>query len=141
VYHREGLWIGYAIVVSITFVFIIVGFWSIHQNGVASQTTFSSIMVTTRNPTLDRLSVGACIGGHPLPKELAGTKLKFGVLLEDGAPGNSFGRVEHCAFGTESETKEIVKGGAYAGLKRWRGDGRRDDGVGDEKQTLLHADF
>jgi hypothetical protein len=123
VYQREGLWIGYAIVVCVTLGFIVVGIWSIYQNGVASGTTFSRIMVTTRNPTLDKLSVGACLGGDPLGKELQRTKLRFGVLLEDdrgvGDTG-SFGRIEHCAFGTEHETKEIVKHGVYAGLKKWR---------------------
>lgn len=136
VYMREGLWIGYAIVVCVTFGFIIIGIWSIYQNGVASGTTFSRIMVTTRNPTLDRLSVGACLGSHELPKELVTTKLRFGVLLEDGgAP--TFGRVEHCAFGAENETKEIVKHGVYAGLEKWRG--KQDKEIGDwgEKEALL----
>jgi hypothetical protein len=130
VYYRQSLWVGYAIVIFMTFLFILVGAWSLYQNGVASDVLFSRIMVTTRNPTLDHLSVGACLGGDPFPKELTKTKLRFGVLLEDDPREGPLGKVEHCCFGTMGETKEIVKGGTYAGLKRRR----RDD---KEKEPLL----
>ncbi|KAI4938748.1 uncharacterized protein J4E92_000029 [Alternaria infectoria] len=122
VYYKHSLWIGYAIVIAITFAFILVGAWSLHMNGVASDVLFSRIMATTRNPTLDHLSVGACLGGDPFPKELAKTKLRFGVLLEDDPREGPLGKVEHCCFGTMGETKEIVKGGTYAGLKEYRAD-------------------
>ncbi|KAI4609903.1 uncharacterized protein J4E87_010950 [Alternaria ethzedia] len=120
VYYKRSLWIGYAIVIAITFAFILVGAWSLHMNGVASDVLFSRIMATTRNPTLDHLSVGACLGGDPFPKELAKTKLRFGVLLEDDPREGPLGKVEHCCFGTMGETKEIVKGGTYAGLREHR---------------------
>ncbi|KAI4942915.1 hypothetical protein J4E86_009862 [Alternaria arbusti] len=122
VYYKHSLWIGYAIVIAITFTFMLVGAWSLHMNGVASDVLFSRIMATTRNPTLDHLSVGACLGGDPFPKELAKTKLRFGVLLEDDHREGPLGKVEHCCFGTMGETKEIVKGGTYAGLKEYRVD-------------------
>ncbi|KAI4917371.1 hypothetical protein J4E90_003878 [Alternaria incomplexa] len=122
VYYKHSLWIGYAIVIAITFAFMLVGAWSLHMNGVASDVLFSRIMATTRNPTLDHLSVGACLGGDPFPKELAKTKLRFGVLLEDDPREGPLGKVEHCCFGTMGETKEIVKGGTYAGLKEYRVD-------------------
>ncbi|KAF2492195.1 hypothetical protein BU16DRAFT_514951 [Lophium mytilinum] len=139
VYQARGLWIGYAIAVAIAFVFLLVGAWSIFQNGVASDTLFSRIMVTTRNPTIDRLSVGACLGGDPFPTELRKTKLKFGVLLEDGEGRDGpLGRVEHCTFGTVGETKDIVKHGTYAGLKRWRKDAEEEVGDVEEKDALLH---
>ncbi|OCK83676.1 hypothetical protein K432DRAFT_401814 [Lepidopterella palustris CBS 459.81] len=132
-YHAEGLWIGYAIVVAFAFAFLIVGAWSIYQNGVASDTQFSRIMVTTRNPTIDRLSVGACLGGDPFPPELRKTKLRFGVLLEEESREGFPGKVEHCTFGTRGETKEIQKYGTYAGLKKWRG----ERGDVEEKEGLL----
>ncbi|KAL6710201.1 hypothetical protein ACN47E_009147 [Coniothyrium glycines] len=136
VYYRRGLWIGYAVVILITFAFILVGAWSLYKNGVASDVLFSRIMVTTRNPTLDHLSVGACLGGDPFPRELTKTKLRFGVLLEDDPREGPFGKVEHCTFGTVGETKEIVKGGTYAGLRKWR---KTDGGQKyvDEKSSLL----
>lgn len=116
VYYRRGLWVGYAVVIFLTAAFILVGAWSIYENGVASDVLFSRIMATTRNPTLDHLSVGACLGGDPFPKELTKTKLRFGVLLEDDPREGPLGRVEHCCFGTVGETKDIVRGGTYAGL-------------------------
>ncbi|KAF2473882.1 uncharacterized protein BDR25DRAFT_301962 [Lindgomyces ingoldianus] len=137
IYHREGLWVGYAIVVAVAFVSIIVGAWSIFQNGVASDTQFSRIMVTTRNPTIDRLSVGACLGGDPFPKELRETKLRFGVLLEDDHREGPFGNVEHCCFGAAGETKDIVKYGTYAGLRKWRKVDEEEAGDVLEKGHLL----
>ena len=120
VYYKRSLWIGYAIVIAVTFTFMLVGAWSLHGNGVASDVLFSRIMATTRNPTLDQLSVGACLGGDPFPKELTKTKLRFGVLLEDDPREGPLGKVEHCCFGTIGETKEIVKGGTYAGLREYQ---------------------
>jgi hypothetical protein len=139
VYHREGLWVGYAIIVVVAFLFILAGAWSIHLNGVASDTQFSRIMVTTRNPTLDKLAVGACLGGDPFPKELRETKLRFGVLLEDDVREGPLGRVEHCTFGAVGETKEIQKYGVYAGLKKYR-EGEAEKGTAQEKEGLLEKE-
>ncbi|KAL5414119.1 hypothetical protein PMIN03_003369 [Paraphaeosphaeria minitans] len=139
-YKREGLWIGYAFAVAGAFVCLVIGGWAIHQNGVASDTLFSRILVTTRNPTLDRLSVGACLGGDPFPKELTRTKLRFGVLLEENPREGPLGTVEHCTFGAVGETKPIVKFGTYAGLKKYRRDGSEEEGGCDEKKPLLEKD-
>ncbi|KAF1966163.1 hypothetical protein BU23DRAFT_487420 [Bimuria novae-zelandiae CBS 107.79] len=132
-YKREGLWVGYAFAVAAALLCLAVGGWAIHQNGVASDTLFSRILVTTRNPTLDRLSVGACLGGDPFPKELTRTKLRFGVLLEENPREGPLGTVEHCTFGAVGETKDIVKYGVYAGLKEHR----RKASTREEKQPLL----
>jgi hypothetical protein len=136
-YYKRYLWVGYTIVIGVTFCFVLIGAWSIYQNGVASDVLFSRIMVTTRNPTLDHLSVGACLGGDPFPKELTETKLRFGVLLEDNPREGPLGVVEHCCFGTMGETKEIVKGGTYAGLAKYRNKRWTEDGSQDEKAGLL----
>lgn len=117
-YHLYSLWIGYSISIFIAAAFLVVGGYSMWENGVASDTMFSRIMVTTRNPTLDHLSNGACLGNDPFPVELRRTKLRFGVLLEDDSEYAGAGgveeRLEHCAFGTEGETKPIVRNGWYA---------------------------
>ncbi|KAH0534042.1 hypothetical protein FGG08_007358 [Glutinoglossum americanum] len=143
-YRARGLWIGYALAVAMVAVCVAVGAYSIRENGVSSDTMFSRILVTTRNPTLDRLAHGACLGGDPFPKALKQVKLRFGVLDEDlglreeGEGGNvMYGmQVEHCTFGTESETKGIVKGGLYAGL-RGCGDEEEEDGLWEEDDPLL----
>ncbi|KAF2873299.1 hypothetical protein BDV95DRAFT_516925 [Massariosphaeria phaeospora] len=136
-YVPEALWIGYAAAVAVTLVFVLIGLFSIYQNGVASDTQFSRIMVTTRNPTIDRLSVGACLGGDPFPKELTRTKLRFGVLLEDDPREGPLGKIEHCCFGVAGETKEIVKHGTYAGLKKWREKAQEEAKEVEEKEPLL----
>lgn len=135
-YKREGLWIGYAFAVAGAMLCLVIGGWAIFQNGVASDTLFSRILVTTRNPTLDRISSGACLGGDPFPKELTKTKLRFGVLLEENPREGPLGPVEHCTFGAVGETKAIVKYGVYAGLKEYRD---QVDGW-EEKQPLRLED-
>lgn len=122
-YQQTGLWIPYAIVIAMSFVFMVIGFQAMVNNGVSSDTVFSRIMTTTRNPTLDRLSVGACLGSDPFPKELERTKLRFGVLDEETGGETVFSaggtRIEHCGFGTEDEIGPITKGKPYAGMKKW----------------------
>ncbi|KAF2009948.1 hypothetical protein BU24DRAFT_436840 [Aaosphaeria arxii CBS 175.79] len=141
VYHERALWLGYAMAVFATLTTILIGLCSMWQNGVASDTKFSRILVTTRNPTIDWLSVGACLGGDPFPKELRETKLRFGVLLEEEPWEGPLGKVEHCTFGTAGETKDIVKYGLYAGLRRSRREAEREKGSEEEKEALLsHSD-
>ncbi|KAF2755332.1 hypothetical protein EJ05DRAFT_98513 [Pseudovirgaria hyperparasitica] len=140
-YQQESLWIGYAIVILVTLAAMLIGFYSMWRNGVASDTLFSRILVTCRNPTLDRLSVGACLGSDPFPAELSRTKLRFGVLVEESEAEDSrferlFDKVEHVSFGTMGETTEIRKGNTYAGLKRWR----RDYRAIEEENHLLQID-
>jgi hypothetical protein len=148
-YYAQSLWIGYALVVAAATACVAVGAYAIKENGISSDTMFSRILVTTRNPTLDRLAHGACLGGDPFPKVLKQVKLRFGVLDEEGTTGTSredddrpsvlYGmQVEHCAFGIESETKPIIKGGLYAGLREHGGDCDDDESVeGDEREPLL----
>jgi hypothetical protein len=82
IYLSSSLWIRYAVTLAITLASILIGSWAINQNGVAPDTLFSRNLVTTRDPTIDHLSMGACLSGHPFPKELRETKLRFRVLLE-----------------------------------------------------------
>lgn len=120
IYNPEKLWACYAPVVLFVFIFLLVGAWTIWQDGTTFSVGFSRIMVTTRNTTLDEISRGACLGNDPFPSELMHTQLKFGVLNEDseveymGMDGTP--AVGHCAFGVASELTTIRKGVPYAGL-------------------------
>jgi len=112
-YNRKSLWVGYAISIFATLVFVIVGMHSIYLNGITSDTLFSKVLVTTRNPTLDNLvekHEGVCLGGDPFPEELEKTRLRFGII--DRGDGGT-----HTAFGTESETTVMVGAGRNRG---WR---------------------
>lgn len=132
-YHSRALWLEYAIVIPVALIFAGVGFAAMLENRVVSGTSFSRILVTTRNPALDRLSVGACLGGDPFPAELMQAKFRFGVLddidadysLQRDEMLQGGGPVAHCAFGTEAQTSQIVKERRYAGLR----------GIGLKKKT------
>lgn len=110
-YQRMSLWIGYAFSIMFATASLIVGGFSIIANGITSDTTFSKIMVTTRNRTLDRVVAayeGVCLGGDPFPEELEDTQLMFGVI--DG------GARKHAAFGTVGEVIPIKRGDSYVRL-------------------------
>ncbi|KAF2686205.1 hypothetical protein K458DRAFT_441784 [Lentithecium fluviatile CBS 122367] len=122
IYSPAKLWGCYAPVIFFTLIILLMGAWTIHQDGTTFSVGFSRIMVTTRNQTLDDISRGACLGNDPFPMELMHTKLQFGVLNDygeleyigqDGLQG-----VGHCAFGVPSEVSFIQRGVPYAGLRR-----------------------
>jgi len=115
-YNRRSLWIGYAISIFVTLVFVIVGMHSIYINGITSDTLFSKVLVTTRNPTLDKLikdHEGVCLGGDPFPETLEQTRLRFGII--DRGDGGT-----HTAFGTEEETTVMLGAARYRGLEDHR---------------------
>lgn len=109
-YHKESLWIGYAISIFVAFIFVCLGLQAIRSNGFTTDTTFTKILVTTRNKRLDDLVKsyeGVSLGGDPFPRELQTTGLRFGVVDDDGMNGQR--SIKHTAFGTVQETKPIRK--------------------------------
>ena len=115
-YNRRSLWIGYAISIFATLVFVIIGMHSIYINGITSDTLFSKVLVTTRNPTLDKLvrdHEGVCLGGDPFPEVLEQTRLRFGII--DRGDGGT-----HTAFGTVDETSVMLGSKRYRGLEDHR---------------------
>ncbi|KAF2713027.1 hypothetical protein K504DRAFT_369490 [Pleomassaria siparia CBS 279.74] len=120
IYNPEKLWACYAPVILFVFIILLIGAWTIWQDGTTFSVGFSRVMVTTRNTTLDDISRGACLGNDPFPGELMHTKLKFGVLNEDNGAEYTFiegtSGIGHCAFGVASELTAIRKGVPYAGL-------------------------
>ncbi|PSN68309.1 hypothetical protein BS50DRAFT_492588 [Corynespora cassiicola Philippines] len=122
VYDARKLWLWYFPVIALCLLCLGCGAWTIYEDGTTFSEGFSRIMVTTRNPTLDEISRGACLGNDPFPMELMRTRLKFGVLggpsemeyMGVGAEGwQGYG---HCAFGVPAEVAPIQKGVPYAGL-------------------------
>ena len=112
-YNPNTLWIGYAISIFTTLISVFIGVHSIYYNGIASDTLFSRVLATTRNPTLDKL-VGdheaVCLGGDPFPEALEKTRLRFGII--DRGDGGV-----HTAFGTVDETAVMLGTGGYKGLE------------------------
>lgn len=117
-YQRTSLWVGYAFSIAVAAASIIVGGFSLIANGITSDTTFSKILVTTRNHTIDKLVEeyeGVCLGGDPFPKELEDTQFRFGVIDEKSAQVR--GRHQkHAAFGIADEVIPIQRGDSYVRL-------------------------
>ncbi|KAF1999778.1 hypothetical protein P154DRAFT_436488 [Amniculicola lignicola CBS 123094] len=120
IYTARKLWACYIPVIFFVFVFLLVGAWTIYEDGTTFSDGFSRILVTTRNTTLDDISRGACLGNDPFPRELMNTKLQFGVLNDENVDmeymASEGPQLHHCTFGVPSEIMPIVKGEPYAGL-------------------------
>lgn len=109
-YSQSTLLITYLAAGSATFVSLLIGLHALWSNGIASDVSFSRVLVTTRNPTLDRLSESSCLGGDPFPRSLLKTRLKFGELWRKNNAGIE---VPHAGFGTEEEVMPLRKGEKY----------------------------
>lgn len=115
-YDKRNLFISYGVVIVVTMIVVLVGIVSLIKNGVYHDEFFSTIMATTRNPDLDAMSQGACLG---FTKDIAANKLMFGVLVQNGSPkmqggvspDKGFGgAVGHAAFGLEGSVIRLRKG-------------------------------
>ena len=93
------LWEIYGSALAVSVVCIAVGCYMLAQNGVDAEIrhqcggrsilSFSQVLVTTRNQSLDRQCQGAWMGGEYITKTLRDTELKFGevqtgILFENG---------------------------------------------------------
>ncbi|KAL2861718.1 hypothetical protein BJX68DRAFT_223128 [Aspergillus pseudodeflectus] len=106
-YGATGLLTAYMSAVAVSIVCVIIGLVALRRNGVAQGTSFSSVLMTTRNPELDRLAVGQCLGTEPLKDEIGKVRLQFGEI--EGAEL----RRRHAAFGTKESVTALSKGEDY----------------------------
>lgn len=113
-YAAWRLVIVYAISVAIALLMAVMGFVALGRNGMTGNTSFSSILRTTRNPTLDRLMAGGCFGGGPMSPELSELRLRFGEVGLVGTGTRDGERIRHLALGIEGEVFDIEKGGRYS---------------------------
>lgn len=102
IYDRRTLLITYGIFFFVSLIVALLGLRAFLLNGVNCDTTFSTILLTTRNPDLDQIAEGHCLGAQPLSKDISGLKLRFGVL--NGADA------KHAAFGVENSVSHLTKG-------------------------------
>jgi len=70
----------------------------LYTNAVVGQLTFSQVLVTTRNPTLDKISKGAGLGGKYITDRVQKASVKYGKFS-----GREVG------FGTEDEIQSLVE--------------------------------
>ncbi|TVY17514.1 hypothetical protein LARI1_G004665 [Lachnellula arida] len=106
-YHYNPLYLllSYGLAFLFTTLSISLGLYTFHTNGVIHGSTFSSIIMTTRNSKLDEISKGSSLG-RPLDKELKMLRLRFGAINMDG-------KVERAAFGVGDKVGALKKGGRY----------------------------
>lgn len=90
----------------------VLGALALVQNGVASDSSFSTFLRTTRNPTLDRKLRGGSLGGSSFRKRFGHIELKYGELpaKKKGAYGD---RVRHVGMGIKGEVNTMQKGRDY----------------------------
>lgn len=101
-YNWQNLALAYGVGIFVALLGVVIGGFSCITNGYSASMSFSSIIFTTRNPDLDRLSEGRCLPTLPLGKKLGKTKLRYGLLKSDGAAGDH----EHAAFGLAGTIRE-----------------------------------
>ncbi|EPE08740.1 hypothetical protein F503_04327 [Ophiostoma piceae UAMH 11346] len=105
-YARGTLWAVYGAAIGATLLTLFVGVRALLHNGVVSSTSFSSILLTTRNPQLhDKLIQGAgaeachpmtsytrSLGAQPIDRDIGELRLRFGYIDNgSGAPQAGFG--------------------------------------------------
>jgi len=115
-YDMKNLLVSYAAVILVTFIAMCVGIYSLLENGVYHDTTFSTFMATTRNVDLDTMSDGTCLGDV---KKIEQRKLMFGMLINDRGTGSeesvpvngeTGSDYPHAAFGLEGTVVRLRKG-------------------------------
>lgn len=102
-YDRVNLCITYVASLLVILASVGVGGAALWSNGVTSSTVFSTVLLTPRNPDLDRLAEGRSLGSDPLPKDIGKTRLRFGCL----DLGESMARA---GFGVEGTVTLIRRG-------------------------------
>ncbi|EWC48580.1 hypothetical protein DRE_01802 [Drechslerella stenobrocha 248] len=102
-YESRNLTIAYAVGAVVAFLALGLGALGVMKNGVVTELSFSQVVATTRNPELDELMRGNCVGNNQLkPSSLYDVKLRLGELGE-----------EHAAFGTPESVTTIRRGARY----------------------------
>ncbi|KAJ5951220.1 uncharacterized protein N7479_009633 [Penicillium vulpinum] len=105
-YDSRNLLAAYMSALGVTVVCVIVGFFALRENGVSQSTSFSSVLMTTRNPELDDLAKGHCLGSDQLSKEIGDVQLRFGEI--EGSE-----QYKRAAFGTKESVTTLSKGKEY----------------------------
>ena len=103
-YDWRNLVTSYAIAAAFSLGAVFLGVLAFRQNGVSYVSSFSAIVATTRNPDLDSLTEGQCLGAVPLSEDIGGAKLRFGMI------GPTIEKVRRVAFGLENGVETLQKG-------------------------------
>ncbi|CAG8181319.1 unnamed protein product [Penicillium nalgiovense] len=105
-YDSRNLLAVYMTALGVAVACVVVGFFALHENGVSQSVSFSNMLLTTRNPELDHLANGQCLGSFELEKKIGDTKLRFGEI--EGSE-----QYKRAAFGTKDSVTALSKGNDY----------------------------
>jgi len=89
-YSPRALWEVYGIAVGVSAMCVILGCIRLLKNGTNLEMSFSAVLVTTRNHSLDQLC-------QATPQEIRKTRLRYGELIEE----------QHIRFGLDHEIRRI----------------------------------
>ena len=107
-YSSTVLWEAYGVAILVSAICIGIGAYMLWDNGVDADMSFSQVLVTTRNRSLDQICAGANLGGDQITEELKDTQLRFGMLQMGDSP--------HPCFGLEGEVTPLRnRGGGLIG--------------------------
>ncbi|KAF4631466.1 hypothetical protein G7Y89_g6667 [Cudoniella acicularis] len=109
-YNSRNLLLPYGLSLLACTCSVVIGLRAYYLNGVSHNSSFSSIVSTTRNSTLDELMKGHSLGSEPLDKDISGTKLQFGVLV---GTEREKGGLRRLGFGVPDEVMPLVRGASY----------------------------
>ncbi|OLL26818.1 hypothetical protein NEOLI_001001 [Neolecta irregularis DAH-3] len=100
-YTSWRLILPFTIAVSAAIACAAIGMRALLSNGVPSEISFRQIVATTRNSSIDKVAIGACLGGRLLPSGFRRTRIKYGAMREPGS-----GR-RHAGFGLVREVEPL----------------------------------
>ncbi len=111
-YARATLWAAYGAALGATLLAMAVGARALWHNGVVSSTSFSTAVLTTRNPQLDALLGGStraaarhALGAQPLDSRVGRLRLRFGYI--DRGTGSSEDWALQAGFGLEGTVQPL----------------------------------
>ena len=111
-YNPLNLVISYAVAVAMSALAGVAGLLAAYSNGVIHANSFSTLVATTRNRTLDALFAGESLGAVPVSRNILDRKLRFGRLMRrDRGSGEDVSNETdtdlHTAFGQDSEISAL----------------------------------
>ncbi|KAF4624735.1 hypothetical protein G7Y89_g13434 [Cudoniella acicularis] len=107
-YNERNLLLAYGLAFCACLGSVAVGLRAYYLNGTSYNSSFSSIVSTTRNSTLDILTEGRPLGPGKLDKNIEQTQLIFGIL-----DNKEKGGLPRSGFGLPSEIRPEKRGKPY----------------------------
>ncbi|EPS39215.1 hypothetical protein H072_6989 [Dactylellina haptotyla CBS 200.50] len=112
-YEQRNLILAYCLGTVISLASLVLGAVALAHNGIVTDMSFSQVLATSRNPELDKLLEGNCLGRSDLnPRSLYNERLRHGELKQQDGKLSASGAA-HVAFGTPENVLPIRRQGYY----------------------------